>query len=89
MTRTGVALLSAGVLAGGCAGPHSGAGLQPGRATAQEVEALMGPAAGRDIWSYPMRVRNGDDEPQVFIVQVSLDGVVREALFINDPEFDC
>jgi hypothetical protein len=26
--------------------------------------------------------------PQIFIVQLSYDGVVREAFFINDPEFD-
>ena len=163
MTRPGVALLSAVVLIGGCAGRYSGAGLQPGRASAQEVEALMGPAADqrpgpggetlqyyprlpygqamyvarigadgrllaieqrltpenaarvipgrtragevrdllgppwgspryatlqRDIWSYPMHARSHYGKPQIFIVQVSGDGVVREAFFINDPEFD-
>ncbi len=162
MLRPEVALLSAAVLIGGCAGHDSGAGLEPGRASAQEVEALMGPAADkragpggetlqyyprlpygqamyvarigpdgklvaieqrltpenaakvvtgrtgagevrdllgppwgatryarleRDIWSYPMRVRS-IRKPQMFIVQLSYDGVVREAFFINDPEFD-
>ena len=45
MIKTGVALLSAVVLTGGCSGHYSGTGLQPGRSSAQEVEALMGPAA--------------------------------------------
>jgi hypothetical protein len=158
------AFLAALLLLGGCAGHYSGAGLEPGRATAQDVEALMGPAADkrsgprgetdyyyprlpygqamyvarigadgkliaieqrltpenaakvtpgtrgeqvrdllgppytspryanleRDIWSYPMHVRYGNPQrkPQLFIVQLSYDGVVREAFFMNDPEFD-
>jgi hypothetical protein len=163
MTKSGSALLAALLLLGGCAGPYSGAGLQPGRATAQDVEALMGPAAERrsgsggesllyyprlpfgqatyvarigadgkliaieqrltsenaakvapgrtradevrdllgppwgapryanlerDIWSYPMDVRNPQRKPQLFVVQLSYDGVVREAFFMNDPWFD-
>jgi len=161
--KPAVALLFAVVMIGGCSGHYSGAGLQPGRSSAQEVEALMGPAAEqrpgpggetlryyprlpygqamyvarigpdgklvaieqrltpenaakvvpgrtsagevrdllgppwgapryarleRDIWSYPMHVRSGYTKPQIFIVQLSYDGMVREAFFINDPEFD-
>lgn len=164
MTKSGTGWLAALLLLGGCAGHYSGAGLEPGRSTAQEVDALMGPAADkrsgpggetdyyyqrlpygqaiyvarigadgkliaieqrltpenaakvtpgtragqvrdllgppwgsprygnleRDIWSYPMRVRDGNPQrkPQLFIVQLSYDGVVREAYFMNDPEFD-
>ena len=47
MIKPAAALLSAALLIGGCADRYSGAGLQPGRASAQEVEALMGPAADK------------------------------------------
>ena len=45
MSRMGV-LFAAAALAAGCAG-FDGRGLVPGQSTAAEVEALMGPAAGK------------------------------------------
>jgi hypothetical protein len=65
-----------------------------GRTTAAEVRDLLGPPyrpmrfarMERDIWTYPMRSA-GHPTPKWFLVQLSLDGVVRETYLMDDPQF--
>ena len=65
-----------------------------GRSTALEVRDLLGPPyqptrfarMERDIWTYPMRIA-GDPTPKWFLVQLSLDGVVRETYLMDDPQY--
>lgn len=68
------------VLITGCAS-YSGSGLVPGRSTAAEVEALMGPAAekidvagGDKIWFYP----RGPAGRQTFAARIGPDGMLRD-----------
>jgi len=79
MKATAIVACTAVLLAGGCAS-YDGAGLVPGRSTAQEVEALMGPPAeriaaadGTATWFYP----RGPFGPHTYAVQLSAGGVVR------------
>ena len=65
-----------------------------GRSTAAEVRDLLGPPyqpmrfvrMERDIWTYPMRIP-ADPTPKWFLVQLSLDGIVRETYLMDDPDF--
>jgi len=63
-----------------------------GKSTMKEVRDLLGPPwepmmrPNREIWTYPMRV-TGDPNPKWFVVQMSTDGVVREAFLMDDPQF--
>ena len=65
-----------------------------GRSSASEVRDLLGPPyepmrfarMERDIWTYPM-LTAGYPTPKWFLVQLSLDGVVRETYLIDDPQF--
>ena len=68
--------------------------LKPGVTRADEVRDLLGPPfepmkaplSGRDIWTYPMRIP-GYPTPKWFLVQLSPDGVLREAYLIDDPHW--
>ncbi len=65
-----------------------------GQTSAAEVRDLLGPPyqpmrverMNRDIWTYPMRIP-GYPTPKWFLVQISLDGIVRETYLIDDPQF--
>lgn len=65
-----------------------------GRSSASEVRDLLGPPfqptrverMQRDIWTYPMRIP-ADPTPKWFLVQLSLDGIVRETYLMDDPDF--
>ena len=65
-----------------------------GKTTGAEVRDLLGPPyepqrverMDRDIWTYPMRV-GGNVTPKWFLVQMSLDGIVRETYLMDDPQF--
>lgn len=64
--------------------------LQPGVSRGDDVLDLLGPPdridhfarQERDAWTYPAQ----GITPKLIIVQLSKDGVVREAYFIEDPE---
>jgi hypothetical protein len=64
--------------------------LQPGVSRGSDVLDLLGPPyrvetfkrLERDIWSYPAE----GITPKLILVQLSKDGVVREAYYIEDPE---
>lgn len=63
-----------------------------GKTTVKEVRDLLGPPwepltrSDREIWTYPMRIP-ADPTPKWFVVQMSRDGVVREAFVIDDWQF--
>ena len=65
-----------------------------GKSRMNEVRDLLGPPwqpvrqerTKRDVWTYPMRV-NGDPNPKWFVVEMSYDGVVREAFLMDDPQY--
>ena len=66
-----------------------------GKSTATEVRDLLGPPfepvhverMQRDMWTYPMRIL-GSPTPKWFIVQLSLDGVVRETYLFDDFNYN-
>ena len=64
----------------------------PGKSTMKEVHDLLGPPweplarPHRAIWTYPMRIPS-DPTPKWFVVQMSSDGVVREAFLMDDWQF--
>jgi hypothetical protein len=66
--------------------------LRPGASRAGEVRDLLGPPQRvdpyprmqREVWTYQAQGM----EPQLMVVQLSADGVVREAYMFNDPEFN-
>ena len=79
METRNLVITGAILLLAGCAS-YDGRGLVPGKATAGDVEALMGPpaeslkvAGGDSIWYYP-RAPQGT---QTYAVRVSPDGVMR------------
>lgn len=65
--------------------------LKPGISRESDVRDVLGPPnridrfarQGRDSWSYQAH----GIEPQLIIVQLSMDGVVREAFMMNDPMY--
>src|SRR5258706_715431 len=65
----------------------------PGTTTAKEVREFFGspyliwrgPVSHRDIWDYPMMV---DNMLMDFFVELSDDGMVREAYLLHDPVYD-
>jgi hypothetical protein len=73
--------------------PENVARIQPGMTTGKEVRDLLGPPwradpfprMQREIWTYPMRAT--DPTPKHLYVQLSPDGVVREAYLLDDPEW--
>jgi len=71
--------------------PQNLARLQPGVSRESDVRDLLGPPSRvdpyprqqRDVWTYEAQ----GIEPQLMVVQLSKDGVVREAYMFNDPAF--
>jgi len=67
--------------------------LTPGASRAGDVRDLFGPPyqvnaferLGRDVWTYKMY--GGSNLPKDLYVQMSRDGVVREVMMIDDPQF--
>jgi hypothetical protein len=67
--------------------------IRPGKSRAATVRDLLGPPyrvdaferLARDIWTYKVQV--GGYPPKDLFVQFSRDGIVREVLLIDDPEF--
>jgi len=63
-----------------------------GKTTMKEVRDLLGPPwepltrPTREIWTYPMRIP-ADPTPKWFVVQMSSDGIVREAFVMDDWQF--
>jgi hypothetical protein len=65
----------------------------PGTTTAKEVREFFGspyliwrgPVSQRDIWDYPMMV---DNRLADFFVELSDEGLVREAYLLHDPSYD-
>jgi len=63
-----------------------------GQTSMEEVRDLLGPPwrperyLEREAWTYPMWIE-GDPNPKWFIVQMSRDGIVREAYLTDDPQF--
>lgn len=61
----------------------------------KQVRDLLGPPwqpetyplSGRTAWTYPMRIE-GDPNPKWFVVEMTPDGVVRDARLMNDPQFE-
>jgi hypothetical protein len=68
--------------------------LAAGTTTTREVRELIGPPSrvarmsrqSRDVWEY--RMQEGGVELMILWVQFSDDGVVREVLYMRDPEMD-
>ena len=62
------------------------------KTTMKEVRDLLGPPwepltrPHRAIWTYPMRIPS-DPIPKWFVVQMSADGIVREAYIMDDWQF--
>ena len=79
------------LLLAGCASPYD---IVPGRSSAQEVRALIGPPwrtthldrQQRDVWIY--NIADSIGTPHVLSVQMSADGVVRELVRVRDPALD-
>jgi len=67
--------------------------LTPGASRAADVRDLFGPPyevhafarLARDVWTYKMY--GGGNQPKDLYVQMSRDGVVREMMMIDDPQY--